>query len=622
MYLIMSLKSSIEALDKERGQAEDSSSSRTLDWPSRRCDQHDASNTLLTLHSSQSAPILFRRSLSFDSLKMLSRGTTLTGPLISETATALTSDLKQQQRHCDDDLPSQGHFGQRYSHEELYDDSDDDDDTFLNECDIEDQATIQSQSTINSAVFSSLSSKLNPSIHTLATEEVTMSSDSEDVDVYGTMRLASIPSYPPSFTVSTSEASLRRWERKRSKLRRNDVSSCTISSIGTLSKTRRHRDGILPMCRLSTRMTDDVMCYSSDAKLTVPKVSSAQRQYWPRPRLKLSCIVVFFKMLMTVWVLSMGSFIFYHFYLYPSSPTIFPIASPLKFKPGNGYGWYHIPIPPPDHKVSVILMNHSRPRMIKESALVPTLLGHPSVEEVVILHSNPKTQFNFVHPKVINIDATKENDQMGLSIRFYFCQMAKSDWVLHVDDDMEFTAKTLNEMLYEFSKNTKRIVGRFGRDRNENNYFNGYSSKDTSRETEVILTKFMVMEREICSAFFEYSHLIWEDVVLNNGEGPLWNGEDIFMSLVSNHVYGRYGEKVNYAMDWLDVWSAPEDLKDYSDGKLDISGGFNGYRFWNFSWWRSLLNRNRHYSYRGKLWKEAKDRLESFRLSEPSREQY
>jgi hypothetical protein len=260
--------------------------------------------------------------------------------------------------------------------------------------------------------------------------------------------------------------------------------------------------------------------------------------------------------------------------------------------------------------------------MIKESALVPTLLGHPSVEEVVILHSNPKTQFNFVHPKVINIDATKENDQMGLSIRFYFCQMAKSDWILHVDDDMEFTAKTLNEMLYEFSKNTKRIVGRFGRDRNENNYFNGYSSKDTSRETEVILTKFMVMEREICSAFFEYSHLIWEDVVLNNGEGPLWNGEDIFMSLVSNHVYGRYGEKVNYAMDWLDVWSAPEDLKDYSDGKLDISGGFNGYRFWNFSWWRSLLNRNRHYSYRGKLWKEAKDRLESFRLSEPSREQY
>jgi hypothetical protein len=99
-----------------------------------------------------------------------------------------------------------------------YDDDGDDDDTFVNECDIEDQATIQSLSTTNSAVFSSLSSKLNPSIHTLATEEVTMSSDSEDIDVYGTVPLASIPSYPPTFTVRSSEASLQRWERKRQKM--------------------------------------------------------------------------------------------------------------------------------------------------------------------------------------------------------------------------------------------------------------------------------------------------------------------------------------------------------------------------------------------------------------------
>jgi hypothetical protein len=204
---------------------------------------------------------------------------------------------------------------------------------------------------------------------------------------------------------------------------------------------------------------------------------------------------------------------------------------------------------------------------------------------------------------------------MGLSLRFYFCQLAKNDWVLHIDDDMEFTEKTLNEMLSEFSKNTKRIVGRFGRNRKENSYFNGYSSKDTSKESEVILTKFMVMERETCSAFFKYSHLIWEDIILNNGEGPLWNGEDVFMSLVSNHIYGALSSKVNYAMNWLDVRSAPEELKDYTNGKFDISGGFDGLRFWDFGWWRSLLNRNRHYSYRGTLWKEAMERLKQVDLA-------
>jgi len=625
----MVIKSLNETLDEqERGQ--DYTSRRLLGGLVRQHDRRDAFTTLLPLHSSQSAPILFRRSISLDSLRNSSRGTAFSGSALITETTASTSD--QVQEHMQDNYSSQDQLDPSYSYEHSHDDSDeyidagcthphvdevddDDDDTFVNECDIEDQGTIQSQSTINSAVFSSLNSKLNPSIHTLATEEVTMSSDSDDADLYGSRPLSSIPSYPPAYTtVGPSEVYLRRWQRKRSNMRRNDFSSSTISSVGTLSKNRSHHDTIL-------HMKNNVTKRSFVAKPAMPNTTE-KRQFWHHPRMEMSCIVLFFKTVATFWVLSTCSFILYHFYLYPSSSTFFPIANPLNFGPGKGHDWYHIPIPPPDHKVSVILMNHSRPRMIRESALVPTLLRHPSVEEVVILHSNPKTQFNFVHPKVINIDATKENVQMGLSIRFYFCQMAKSDWVLHVDDDMEFSAKTLNEMLYEFSKNTKRIVGRFGRDRNENNYFNGYSSKDTSRETEVVLTKFMVMERDICSAFFEYSHLIWEDVVLNNGEGPLWNGEDIFMSLVSNHVYGRYGEKVNYAMDWLDVWSAPEELKDYSYGKFDISGGFNGLRFWDFNWWRSLLNRNRHYSYRGKLWKEAKDRLQSFGIDQPSIEQY
>jgi hypothetical protein len=121
------------------------------------------------------------------------------------------------------------------------------------------------------------------------------------------------------------------------------------------------------------------------------------------------------------------------------------------------------------------------------------------------------------------------------------------------------------------------------------------------------------MERCTCSAFFDYAHLVWNDIVLHNGEGPLWNGEDIFMSLVANHVYGRNGERKlhfnNYAMDWLDVWQADESLKDYGNGKLDISGGMQGIRFWSWRWWQTLLRRNRHYSYRGRLWQVAKYRL-------------
>ena len=560
-----------------------------------------ASNTILPLHTSQSVPILYRSaSASFESYRrgtnsdqLLVLGTAGQNSVSNGASTASgglphhqdrhvisTSDLSQNPKQLL--VPAAPSY---MSDEEG--DADDDDDTFENNCDIEDQAAEESQSSVSltSYSLSVMSSKLARSMITLATEEVTTSSDSDDLD-------ARVPANAISFPYSgTTCANSQYSGNKVSKIRRND---CSISSIGTYSKYQKNGKRVhIP--------TVNVNVAPGRPKHLVQerKRQSARSMF---------CLILAFKIVAAIWISAVITFVFYHVYLYnPSSPLI-PTMEKFQFISGKVD---HIPFPAPEHKVSVVLMNHSRPRMIKESTLVPTLLQHPSVEEVVILHTNPKTQFNFVHPKVINIDATKENDQMGLSVRFYFCQLVKSDWVLHVDDDMEFTEKTLNEMLSEFAKNTKRIVGRYGRDRKEGYHFNGYYSKDSTRETEVILTKFMVMERDTCSAFFQYSHLIWEDIILNNGEGPLWNGEDIFMSLVSNHVYGYDGGINNYAMDWLDVWSAPEELKDYSNGKYDISGGYSGIRFWDFNWWRSLLNRNRHYSYREKLWKEARDRLES-----------
>eukprot|EP00538_Stauroneis_constricta_P013105 CAMPEP_0119565866 /NCGR_PEP_ID=MMETSP1352-20130426/31357_1 /TAXON_ID=265584 /ORGANISM="Stauroneis constricta, Strain CCMP1120" /LENGTH=570 /DNA_ID=CAMNT_0007614875 /DNA_START=451 /DNA_END=2159 /DNA_ORIENTATION=- len=293
---------------------------------------------------------------------------------------------------------------------------------------------------------------------------------------------------------------------------------------------------------------------------------------------------------------------------HPASSSSVSVGAPLVRS--------NIPLPLPKQKVSVILMNFSRPRMIRESSTMRTLLSHPNVDEVLLLHSNPKTAFEFDHPKVVNVDAIRDNEEMGLSLRFYHCQLAKNEWVLHLDDDVEFTSAALDELLIEYGRNPRRIVGRFGRNMSYDDpvimtAFNGYSSAGTHKSSEVMLTRLMVMERETCSAFFQYSHLLWDDIVLHDGEGPLWNGEDIFMSLVANHIYGPPTDGRpfnNYAMDWLDVWTADESLKDYSNGKLDISGGCHGISIWDWKWWQTLFRRNRHYAYRGKLWQTAKER--------------
>ncbi len=378
----------------------------------------------------------------------------------------------------------------------------------------------------------------------------------------------------------------------------NDI----LSSIGTFSKPKHQNTSQQYNYHHRSQC---VHPHQSYLPLNQNQNDGKKRSLKPR-----QCLMFGIKKQLLFWIFMVLTFL--NFHQMNNSPNKLPVFDST-YASTDGISTIQVPFPPPhEEKVSVVIMNYfSLPRMIKESNLLPTVVSHPSIDEVILLHTNPKAAFKYIDPKVINIDASREMDHMGLSLQFYFCQLAKNDWVLHVDGDMEFTENALNEILAEFAKNTHRIVGRFGRDRNEEmNRFNGYSSKGTSKETDVILTKFMVMERATCSAFFEYSHLIWEDIVLNNGEGPLWNGADIFMSLVANHVYGG-GHRNNYAMDWLDVRSAPEELHDSSSGRQHISNGniHHGYRFWDFNWYRSILNRNRHYSYRGMLWGEAKDRL-------------
>jgi hypothetical protein len=268
---------------------------------------------------------------------------------------------------------------------------------------------------------------------------------------------------------------------------------------------------------------------------------------------------------------------------------------------------------PVDQKVSVVVMNHNRPRMIRESQLLKTLTSHPNIEEILLCHSNPNTKFDFMHEKVTNIDAVEDNHNMGLSLRFHYCSTARNDWVIIVDDDMELSAAAVDMLLSEFSANTKRIVGHYGRNFNlvKAPYRNGYDTHTVAGPAEVMLTKIMVMESEMCAAFFRHEHLMHD---LLPESSPLWNGEDIFMSLVANHEYGvpANGPFRNYAIAELDVWEASDKFTDDTSGAADVSGNMDRHSIrkdglWN--WWNAVRKSHKHAAYRGKLWSTAKQRL-------------
>jgi hypothetical protein len=252
--------------------------------------------------------------------------------------------------------------------------------------------------------------------------------------------------------------------------------------------------------------------------------------------------------------------------------------------------------------------------MIRESFLMRTLTEHPSVSEILLCHSKPSTAFEFDHGKVKNINAVKKNQEMGLALRFHYCATAANEWVMHVDDDMELDASAVTELVRLMMDNPHRIVGHYGRSYHfwKVPHRHGYDYATLlSGPVEVILTKVLILEKQICKEFLKHAKIM-QDMVQNSK--PMWNGEDIFVNVVANHYYSVpwSGPFNNFAVADLNVWEASNEYKDDDIGISDVSGnmdrhGISHVGFWN--WWIAWVHALKHSYYRGKFWATAKRRL-------------
>jgi hypothetical protein len=267
---------------------------------------------------------------------------------------------------------------------------------------------------------------------------------------------------------------------------------------------------------------------------------------------------------------------------------------------------------PSGMRITAVVMNHGRPKLLREtSTLLPTLLNHPRVDQVLLLHSNHATQFNYTHPKLTNIDAIQANAQVGLAIRFQYCAShARNAHVLLVDDDMEFSAHAVDDVLRAAIQYPKRIVGHDGRAYHwwTTPLQQGYHTYNVRGHAEVVLTKFLLLPKPICQAFMDYSYLM-QDLLPRSK--PLWNGEDIFVNLVANHVFNvsADGPFNNFAMQDLDVWPA---VVEEGDRRASISGNLGEMRPWNtnlLQFLEAFRKSQLHFAYRGQLWGLAKARL-------------
>ncbi len=216
--------------------------------------------------------------------------------------------------------------------------------------------------------------------------------------------------------------------------------------------------------------------------------------------------------------------------------------------------------------LTVVILNWLRPDNIK-GLILPELTQSDLVGEIIISHGRPDTQFN-CYSKKVNIKHRQDwdnNTKYGLGLRFQTAQEAQYPLVLFLDDDIVVYPVTLLNMVKAFRKNPLCLVGRYGRSVNKDLSYNSLPISQGDLSAPLALTSLLLVPKGLCLVFLETEHLVWDYVSANSR--PLWNGEDIYISILSMLQYGKWPIIVDD-----DKYFPVEKLRSPEDLKVAISG--------------------------------------------------
>lgn len=226
----------------------------------------------------------------------------------------------------------------------------------------------------------------------------------------------------------------------------------------------------------------------------------------------------------------------------------FPHCNPVKF-----FGH------PEAGPVTVVLLNFNRPDNIRR--IVDTMVNYTSVGEILVVSNNPSTTFTYEHEKVVVMSLLGYEQSLGVAVRFKACLLAMHWHILIADDDLLVTEAGLANMLRARHAHPWSLVGFWGRDYNHTDPDYQYVESGSGHH-DIALTKALLLDTCSCRAFWEASHLMSD---IAHEATVTWNGEDIFMSLVSTKVLGQ--------QPYITPHTENIDVQQLTEGKVGISSG-------------------------------------------------
>lgn len=181
--------------------------------------------------------------------------------------------------------------------------------------------------------------------------------------------------------------------------------------------------------------------------------------------------------------------------------------------------------------ISAVILNWDRPSALTD-VILPVLERYANISEIIISHGRHETAFNYTSRRcrIVHREDWGINETYGLSRRFLAAKGAVNEIILHHDDDLILPERTLDRLLSHYQRRPNVIHSLFGR---RPSLSLQYLYEDVTGDVLIALTGCSLVSKKLVEhclgRYFQETH----NFMRQSNFKTLWNGEDIYQSLVA-----------------------------------------------------------------------------------------
>ena len=185
--------------------------------------------------------------------------------------------------------------------------------------------------------------------------------------------------------------------------------------------------------------------------------------------------------------------------------------------------------------ITIVMLNWRRPKYVEIN--VAQYFAYRLVSEILIFsNTGLPLDFTFLPKQPTVISATTD---LGLYTRFTTAVLGHNECVMHVDDDLLIPEATVNRLYSAWCENRQVCHSLHGR-----KVTNGYVRENVYGHVEVVLTRCLMVTRDLCAHALTHVHH-FDDLTCE----PYGNGEDIILSFTALKRSGQLNRAYHLPYD-------------------------------------------------------------------------